>query len=113
MSWFKFFVVCALLLCLMEPCLVEAQGEVHGGEKNSVRFKRGDENWEADHRNTRDKMSLSSMLEKHRGPNRYRYGPSYGPIGGYLKTQHSNKGAFSRHSVTRFAPNCLLDTLVL
>ena len=25
MGWFKFFVVCALLLCLMEPCFVEAQ----------------------------------------------------------------------------------------
>ncbi|KAL9969927.1 hypothetical protein ACROYT_G022211 [Oculina patagonica] len=69
MSWFKLFVVCALLFCLMEPCFVEAQRGGGGGLglTGGIRLKRGVEK-EADQRNTRDKRSLFSMLEKRRGP---------------------------------------------
>ena len=37
MSWFKFVVVCALLLCLMEPCFVEAQQKDKPGECKGLR----------------------------------------------------------------------------
>ncbi|KAL9969926.1 hypothetical protein ACROYT_G022210, partial [Oculina patagonica] len=67
MSWFKFFVVCVLLVCLMEPCFVVAQRRRVGGKRlrGGERFKREVGKEAADKLNTRDKRSLL-MLEKRR-----------------------------------------------